>query len=209
MKKLLMLIISLSLLVIAYFQYENYKRYKPPFDHTYAVSDSIDPNYYDPILLDQYYKNCYEVGSFARSMWFQKGIDVNYPDDSEEAKKISTHYTHLLASTKKMEKLLIYSAKLKDQGYDNAVIQKIIEMGLAPDNYFFYENEKYLYLQSGDRSHEVYDIQKVLIEKGYNIPLDGNFGPETENAIKAIQREADLYPSGITDKETISVLKTK
>ena len=119
MKRLLMLIISLSLIVIAYFQYENYQRYRPPFDHSYTASDSIDPNYYDPLLLDQYYRNCYELGAFARRMWFQKGIDVQYPGDSEEAREASTHYTHLTATTKKMEKLLMYSADLKEQGYDN------------------------------------------------------------------------------------------
>ncbi|TRX52385.1 peptidoglycan-binding protein [Fulvivirga sp. M361] len=209
MKRLLMLIITLSLLVIAYFQYENYTRYRPPFDHTYAVNDSIDPNYYDPLLLDQYIKNSYEIGAFARRMWFQKGIDVEYPDDSEESLQASTHYNHLIASTKRMEKLLIYSGQLKQQGFNNTAIQKIIEMGLAPDNYFFHENDKYLYLKLGDQSNAVYEIQKILIEKGYTIPLDGNFGQETENAIKTLQRDFNLYPSGIIDKETITTLKTK
>ena len=74
MKRLALILITISLIVIAYFQYRNYRRYNPPSPYDYPVDSSIDINYFDPQLVAQYYEYAYDLGSFARMKWAGEGI---------------------------------------------------------------------------------------------------------------------------------------
>ncbi len=57
-------------------------------------------------------------------------------------------------------------------------------------------------LKKGSRGDHVRAWQNYLMMQGYNIASDGIFGPETEKAVKAWQKEAGLNPTGIiTEKE--------
>ncbi len=62
-------------------------------------------------------------------------------------------------------------------------------------------------LRRGDRGARVFDLQRRLNELGYNPgPVDGIFGPRTEAAVRAFQRDAGLVPDGIVGPRTRAAL---
>lgn len=52
----------------------------------------------------------------------------------------------------------------------------------------------------------VYELQKLLIAKGYGIPLDGVFKTATLEALRAFEVSKNLYPDGRLDALTLSFL---
>lgn len=64
--------------------------------------------------------------------------------------------------------------------------------------------------QRGDDGQEVLAIQKRLVELSYTINnIDGDFGPETETAIKRFQADKGLEVDGIVGDETYRALMNK
>ena len=64
--------------------------------------------------------------------------------------------------------------------------------------------------QRGDDGQEVLAIQKRLAELNYTISnIDGDFGPETETAIKRFQADKGLEVDGIVGAETYRTLMNK
>jgi len=53
---------------------------------------------------------------------------------------------------------------------------------------------------------DVYDLQKALIQKGYEIEADGVFGPITQWAVEKFQRSVALTVNGIADVDTQRIL---
>lgn len=210
MKRLLLIALIIFLGVFIYFQYQNYKRFNPPSEYTFAIHEGVDANYFDPAVLQQYYDNAYELASFGRDKWANEGIDVKYPEEDEDSRKAAAFYNKKLSITNRIQDLLIYSAELKSQGFNNNQIKEIIESGLSPKNYLLLSNTNYIGLKRGDESQEVWEIQKMFINLGYTIPRDGKFGIETETAIKDYQLKNDLYGSGIINEQTLKkLLKVK
>jgi peptidoglycan hydrolase-like protein with peptidoglycan-binding domain len=55
----------------------------------------------------------------------------------------------------------------------------------------------------GDTGQEVRAVQKLLKDKyGYNINVDGIFGPDTSNAVKDFQSDNGLAVDGIVGPNT-------
>lgn len=64
--------------------------------------------------------------------------------------------------------------------------------------------------RNGDEGQEVLAIQKRLVELHYNISsLDGDFGNETEAAVKRFQADRGLEVDGIIGEQTYKVLMNK
>lgn len=61
-------------------------------------------------------------------------------------------------------------------------------------------------LRKGSKGHSVKTAQTLLKNKGYEIIPDGDFGPETEEAVKAFQRANKLVEDGVIGPETWGVL---
>ena len=61
-------------------------------------------------------------------------------------------------------------------------------------------------LKLGSKGQDVLDIQRALIKKGYNLVDDGDFGENTENAVKDFQRKVGLLDDGIVGKRTLEAL---
>ncbi|MBO5970710.1 MAG: peptidoglycan-binding protein [Clostridia bacterium] len=64
-------------------------------------------------------------------------------------------------------------------------------------------------LKKGDRGAEVRQTQRLLIATGYAMPqygADGDFGSETETAVKKFQADNGLEQNGTVDKATMSKL---
>lgn len=61
-------------------------------------------------------------------------------------------------------------------------------------------------LQRGMRGNDVYALQELLMDLGYDLVLDGVFGSETENLIKDIQAAVGLASDGLVGDRTIETL---
>lgn len=64
-------------------------------------------------------------------------------------------------------------------------------------------------LKRGSKGEYVTLLQTKLIQQGYSLPkwgADGSYGAETENAVKAFQRDHGLNPDGITGFKTWKAL---
>lgn len=69
----------------------------------------------------------------------------------------------------------------------------------------------YSTIQKGSQGNLVKTAQEKLIAKGYNLPkygADGDFGAETETAVKQLQRDAGLVVDGIIGVNTWAVLNS-
>ena len=79
---------------------------------------------------------------------------------------------------------------------------KITYRGVNP--YPFPQNAT---LSKGHKSNYVKWMQWELVESGYDIEIDGSFGPATLNAVKAFQKSCKLVVDGICGPKTRAALK--
>ena len=66
-------------------------------------------------------------------------------------------------------------------------------------------------LRYGSTGEAVRELQEDLLALGYTLPAygaDGDFGSETEKAVKAFQTDAGLTPNGIADQRTLAAIAT-
>ena len=62
-------------------------------------------------------------------------------------------------------------------------------------------------LRRGNQGEEVADLQAMLNAKfGYNLDVDGNFGKDTENAVKDFQKKHGLTADGFVGRKTWAAL---
>ena len=208
MKKVFQLIIIIGIPTLLYFQYKSYIRFHPPVDYDYKIPTGIDANYHNSILVKSYFEGTNEIGAFARKMWFNESIDVRFPDVSnEESINASALYNTLLNQVRLQEAKLINSYNLKLQNITNDQIKLIEETGVNPSLLNFLEDkDRYLGLSEGTRGALVWELQKMLIEKGFNLQKDGVYSLETRTQIMAFQNANDLYPSGRLNAMTFDKL---
>ena len=64
-------------------------------------------------------------------------------------------------------------------------------------------------IRLGDQGSEVAEIQGQLIELGYDLEADGDYGPATEEAVKAFQAKAGLEVDGLVGENTYRALLGK
>lgn len=63
-------------------------------------------------------------------------------------------------------------------------------------------------LRRGSSSALVGELQELLVEQGYNIAIDNDFGPSTELAVTMFQKSRSLSADGIVGKNTWQALRT-
>ncbi|MCG8319546.1 MAG: hypothetical protein MI921_08605 [Cytophagales bacterium] len=108
MKRLAWLIIIVTLPIIAFFQYKKYTKFNPPSIYEYPVSDSIDIHYYDPLMVEKYYENVYRLESLARELWYDKGLDIKFPDPAIAGSAVELKfYGQLWATTRVLQEKLL------------------------------------------------------------------------------------------------------
>lgn len=61
-------------------------------------------------------------------------------------------------------------------------------------------------LKLGDDGKYISEIQAKLVNAGYDIEVDGNFGPETLEAVKSFQKDKGLEVDGIVGQITYKAL---
>ncbi len=61
-------------------------------------------------------------------------------------------------------------------------------------------------LRRGDSGPKVLDLQRHLVEAGYNLKPDGDFGSNTEKAVIAFQKSKGLVVDGVVGPKTLTLL---
>lgn len=58
----------------------------------------------------------------------------------------------------------------------------------------------------GDGGSHIRLLQQALTDLGHDTGIDGDYGPKTENAVKAIQKAAGLGADGILGPKTVAAM---
>lgn len=210
MKRIIILFFIVSISLLVYFQYVKYRKFSPPNSYDYAINTKdIDVNYYNQAMVSEYFEKAVLLGNFAREQWYNYEIDVLSPENTPQAQNASKFYQQTLARVKFLEAKLINSMKLKNQGFDNSAIQLIEEKQIAPANLNVSAILNGKTFKKGDKDKAIWEVQKIINEKSQKIQIDGFFSDETEQAVKKIQEDAKIYPSGVIDEEFVRVLLKK
>ena len=196
MKQILIVILIVILLIFGYNQYTNYKRFNSP-GVDYVSNKKIDLNYHDKSFLLNYYQAIEDLNGFVKLQWADKSIDIRNPKNDNDKTEIALlEYTKKLGIIKYYEDKLIESSELKNQGIDNKEILVFEQKGFKVNDYNKFLNRKFLIetfksnpekysLRVGDNSSFIFELQKILVEKGYDIPTDGLFREVTFNTIRS------------------------
>ncbi|TAH19288.1 MAG: peptidoglycan-binding protein [Cytophagales bacterium] len=207
MKRILILLVVISLIVIAIFQYLNYRKFNEDGSYDYVVSEKIDANYHDKAILSDYYSTAYQIGSLAREVWFNHRIDVKAVDKGDvNSVNASLAYSQLRIKAKSLESKLMESKRLKDLGFDNEAIRFIEEKGISEKNYHAYKILGDNVLKKGDKNEAVWELQRLLVAAGFEIPIDCMFSDQTETALKEFQKSKNIFPSGIAGTQVLRLL---
>lgn len=207
MKRILILLVVISLIVIAIFQYLDYRKFNEDGSYDYVVSEKVDANYYDKSMLSDYYSTAYQIGSLAREVWFNHKIDVKAVDKGDvNSINASLAYEQLRIKAKSLESKLTESKRLKDLGFDNEAIRLIEEKGISEKNYHAYKILGDNILKKGDKSEAVWELQRLLVAAGFEIPIDCMFSDQTETALKEFQKSKNIFPSGIAGMQVFKLL---
>ena len=65
---------------------------------------------------------------------------------------------------------------------------------------------KYNQISYGSQGSDVTDLQKLLNQNGYSLDVDGNFGPQTQAAVKDYQQKNNLTVDGVAGDQTWGAL---
>lgn len=214
MKKLIIALIVIIVLIFAYNQYKEYQRFHPD-NFNYKSSENIDLEYYNQDVVYSYFEAVQALNGFANMQWNVNEINVKSPEDDDESTTfVVNEYRKKLAKVKYYESKLEASKQLKDEGLANAQIKAKLEGNTAPKNSevaefnakiksMFNPSSK---IRLGEKSAFIYEIQKVLVKKGYDIPVDGVYKNITQDAIYKFEEDNNLFPDGNLDVLTLDAL---
>ena len=217
MKKILITILVVIVLIFAYNQYKDYKRFHPN-NIDYKINESVDLDYYNQSVVYNYYDAVEALNGFVSMQWSANEIDVKSPEDDDRETQLAVNeYSKKLAKVKYYESKLVQSKTLKEKGFTNADIKNYEAEGLSLEAYNKkleaekFKNNLFLNLpitnlRNGQKSPFIYEIQKLLVKKGYEIPLDGIFKNVTRNALMDFEAKNNLFVDGNIDEMTLEAL---
>ncbi len=217
MKKILITILVVIVLIFMYNQYKDYKRFHPNNSH-YIISKKADMNYYDKSLVYNYQEAIETLNGFMIMQWTANEIDVRSPkDDNRQTQYAVNEYNKKLAKIKFYEMKLEQSKQLKDKGYSNKEVQFVVEQGISEEDHkarikaekfrnMLHDNFPQGIITLGQKSAFIFEIQKLLVSKGYTIDVDGVYQAITANAIMDFETKNNLFVDGNIDEITLDAL---
>jgi len=217
MKQIIITLLVVLLLILGFNLYSDYKRFHSP-GSDYVSTQKVDLNYYDSTTLQNYYQAIEEVNAYVRTAWANDDVDVRNPeDDDEDTKAVVSGYTKKLGIVKLYEEKLVQSAKMKNEGLNDKDVIAFEESGFKSKDYNEFIKRKFLMetfksnpekysLKVGDFNSFVFELQKILVKKGYNIPVDGLFRDITLKAVGAFEQKNGLFADGKLDAVTLDYL---
>ena len=214
MKQLIILLLLIIAFFIGYGQYSQYQRFNSP-NVDYKTTKEIDNAYYNQETVINYYKAIEDLNSFVKLQWTANNIDVRTPEeDTEETKLAVKNYADKVATLKFYESKLEQSAVLKTKGLSNEEIQFLENTGTDLKSHqksiavnkikSMFNPDKTMF--SGYKSALIFEVQKQLNKKGFEIKLDGVYKLETLNAIKGFEEKNNLFVDGVLDVLTLDAL---
>ena len=210
MKQILLALLTIIILILGYNLYSDYKRFHTP-GTDYVSDQKIDLNYHDQTVLQNYHQAIEDANGFVRLSWTNNDVDVRNPDDDDDdTKALVNQYTKKLGIVKLYETRLIQSAKMKSKGLNDKDVIAFETSGFKGKEYDEFIKRKFLMetfksnpekysLNIGDFNTFVFELQKVLVQKGYNIPVDGLFRDTTFKAVGEFEKKNGLFPDGKID----------
>lgn len=217
MKKILITIAVIIVLMFAYSQYKEYKRFHPT-NANIKASEAIDLNYHNQEMVYNYYSALEEANNYMQMQWSANEIDVRSPEDDDEETAIAiAAYSKKTAKLNHIQSLLEQSKTLKSQGLTNEDIKFFETKGVTKAAYDKLKQQeahsKMLFkimpdraIFSGERSAFVYELQKLLVKKGHDIPVDGVYKNITSDALKVFEEKNNVFPDGKIDAMTLKLL---
>ena len=217
MKKLLITILTIIILIFIYNQYKDYKRFHPD-NVNYKINENVDLDYFDTSIVYNYYDAIETLNGFVLMQWCANEIDVRNPNDDDRTTSYAVNeYAKRLAKVKFYEGKLIQSNRLKTKGLSNKEIKYFVEYGISEEEYIarqkaekfkkmLHDNIPLGIIKAGQSSAFIFEIQKLLVKKGYDIPVDGVFESITANAIADFETKNNLFVDGNIDEITLEEL---
>jgi murein L,D-transpeptidase YcbB/YkuD len=200
MKQIIIFLLIVILGLIGLGQYKKYKRFSLS-EYEYKIPDEIE-NTSDKRLLLDYFEAVESVNGYVITQWSSHGIDIRNPKkDNDRTRAAVSEYGKRLANVKFYEQQLINPISKKepevisDEEYKKQLLRQQ-----------FYANPSANTLRLGDQNALIFEIQRILIEKGDSIKHDGLFRAETFNALKAFEEKNGLFPDGKLDAITLEYL---
>jgi len=214
MKQIIIFLLVIILAIIGYNQYRQYQRFSLK-NYEYKISDNIDLDYHDKTVLYRYYEAIEGVNNYIGSQWSTNDIDVRSPEDDDTKTRLAVDtYSQKLAKVKYYESQLEKSKTLKDKGLSNDDIKLFEKEGITLKDKQKSETDAKIKAMLnhhgkfvlGEKDVIIYEIQKLLLAKGINIPLDGVYESMTTNAILEFETKNGLFPDGNMDLLTLEAL---
>ncbi|WP_124981784.1 peptidoglycan-binding domain-containing protein [Nonlabens xiamenensis] len=216
MKQIIIFLLLVILGFIVYDFYGDWRRFHPSVA-AYKKSNKIDVNYHDSQTLRDYYKAVAALDNFVQLQWTAHDIDLRYPESDDDMTWVSLEeYADLQATVAYYERKLEQSAQWKAQGWDNERIRNK-ELGISQPLPTDHQKRLLLLqqmlkdkpsasLEAGDRGPLVFEAQRLLVQSGQEIPVDGVYSRITSEAVQAFEEQNNLYPDGQLDVLTFSQL---
>ena len=217
MKQILIVILIVIVLIFGYNCYSDYQRFHSP-GTDYVSAEKIDLNYHDKATLLNYYQAVDVVNGFVRLAWSNNSVDVRNPeDDDDDTKALVNQYAKKLGAVKLYEDRLAISAQMKSKGLSDKDVIAFEQSGFSGKQYetflksrflmeTFQSNPEKYSLKVGDYNSFVFELQKMLVKKGYNIPVDGLFKENTFQAIQSFETKNGLFADGKVDAVMLDYL---
>lgn len=216
MKQLIILILITILGFIVYDFYKDWDRFHAPEYH-YSTEAIIDEEYHNQDVVLMYHDAITDLNSFIKLQWTANDIDVRLPEDDDlETTLAVKEYAQKLARVTYLEQKLAQSANYKSKGWNNQQIidfennhstpEEIKTIGQKSLLKQLYDNQWEISQRIGAKNALIYETQRILIAKGYDITLDGVFAKATMEALSDFESKNNLYPDGKLDVLTFEAL---
>lgn len=200
MKQIIIFLLIVIIGLIGWGQYKKYKRFSLS-EYEYKIPEGLENSSDKDLLLD-YFQAVEAVNGYVITQWSAHRIDVRNPKkENAETKAAVTEYRNKLANVKYFEQQLLNPEKIIEPEV-NSDAEKKKELIRAQ----FFSNTNANALRIGDQNALVFEIQRILIEKGDTIKHDGLFRTETFNALKSFEEKNGLFPDGKLDAITLEYL---
>lgn len=218
MKQIIIFLLVVILGFIAYDFYKDWDRFNAPnYEYSAADSVTIDYDYYDKMTVWNYEEAVQDLNNYVKWQWTANDIDVRSPEEDDlETQNAVTTYSKKLAKVKYLEQKLVSSANHKAKGLSNVQIKNLDYKELkskmntksTANNPMLdlFKDQSEISKNLGSKSALIFEVQKLLIAKGYAIPLDGVFAQITSTALADFESKNNLYPDGKIDVLTFAAL---
>jgi hypothetical protein len=215
MKEICIFLLVIIAIVVGYGQYNQYQRFSLE-NYEYKGVKGVDLAYHDKTFILDYFEAVEDLNNCVITEWSANSIDVRTPEsDDAETQTAAKNYSKKLAKVKFYESQLRKSSELKAKGMTNDDVRSFELDGVTMEDKLRDEHKAKLmgmFSNSsypptlGDNSAFVYEIQKLLKTKGYDVPVDGVFKDLTTAAIIDFEAKHTLFPDGKLDVFTLEAL---